>query len=407
MQDNKLIFTVKTFSGLEDVLAGELRELGADDVKAGKRAVSFAGDMAMMMRVNLWARTALNVLCQVHAFEFEDKESFYRQVVDIDWGSYFSVDKTFAVYGVATRSELFTNTMFLGQLTKDAVADHFRDKTGRRPDVDPRQPHVRIHVYVLERRCVVSLDSSGDALFKRGYRREGGLAPINEALAAALIMMSGWDRQSTFLDPMCGSGTFSVEAALLAAKVAPGLLRKSFSFMHWNGFDPQLFDSIREEARQQQVPLRARIMASDINIKGLDVARQNLMETGFLGQVTVQRHDFFSYHPPADNGWVLLNPPYGHRVKQHELPTFYKTIGDTLKHHYSGFYAGIISQEADRLRHLGLKPRKKIRVFNGPLECLFAVYELFQGTHKAHVTAHRPRRPRIQGDEAGAEGLRD
>jgi putative N6-adenine-specific DNA methylase len=395
MQDNTLTLTAKTFAGLEDVLAKELTNLGAADVRPGKRAVMFTGDHDMMMKVNLWSRTALSVLRQINAFHFTDKDSFFSQMLETDWSAYFDAGKTFAVHAVASRSELFTNTMFLGQLTKDAIVDHFRDKTGRRPNVDAHQPEVKINVYVNELYCVVSLDSSGDALFRRGYRRDGGMAPLNEILAAGLILMSGWDGRSTFIDPMCGSGTFSVEAALLGANVAPGIMRKAFSFMHWRGYDPDRFERMCEEARQQQQPLKAHIIASDINIKGLDTARQNLMETGFLGQVRVQRNDFFHFHPPAENGWVMLNPPYGHRLKQDDLPAFYKMIGDTLKQHYAGYYAGIISQEVNRLKHVGLKPRKRFRVYNGPLECQFAVFELFQGSHKEFVTTARPRRPRL------------
>ena len=390
-----LTLTAKTFSGLEEVLAGELSDLGADHVKAGRRAVTFTGDHHMMMRANLWSRTALSVLRHISTFNFTDKDSFYGQMREVDWGACFDVDKTISVHAVASRSEMFANTMYLGQLTKDAVVDHFRDRTGRRPDVDPQDAQIRINVYVYDQVCTVSLDSSGDALFRRGYRREAAIAPLNEILAAGLIRLSGWDGQSLFLDQMCGSGTFSVEAAMMAAKMAPGLLRKSFSFMHWKDYDPDGFASIIEEARQQQVPLKAKIIASDVNIKALDIARQNIMEAGFLGQIRVQRNDFFNYHPPAENGWVLLNPPYGHRIKQDNIQSFYEQIGATLKHHFPGYTAGMISQEINRLRHVGLKPKKKYRVYNGPLECLFMVYELFKGSHKEHVVQKRPRRPRL------------
>ena len=395
MKNTMLTLTAKTFAGLEEVLAGELSDLGAAHVKAGRRAVTFTGDHGLMMRANLWARTALSILRHVNTFSFSGKDSFYEQMRDTDWGACFDVDKTISVHAVATRSELFTNTMYLGQLTKDAVADHFRDRTGRRPDVDPQDAQIRINVYVYDQTCTVSLDSSGDALFRRGYRREAAIAPLNEILAAGLIRLSRWDGQSLFLDPMCGSGTFSVEAAMMASRMAPGLLRKSFSFMHWKDYDPDGFASIREEARQQQVPLRASIIASDVNIKALDITRQNIMEAGFLGQIRVQRNDFFSYHPPAENGWLLMNPPYGHRIKQDNIQGFYEQLGATLKHHFPGYTAGVISQEINRLKHVGLKPKRKIRVFNGPLECLFMVYELFRGPHREHVVQTRPRRPRL------------
>jgi putative N6-adenine-specific DNA methylase len=395
MTQSDITFTAKTFSGLEGVLSRELEDIGAQQINIGNRAVSFQGDIELMIRANLHCRTALNILREIHSFNFTDKDDFFAHMLEIRWSEYFDVDESISVYAVANRSELFTNTMFLGQFTKDAIADHFRALTGRRPDVDNKEPRVKINVYVYHDSCVVSLDSSGDPLFKRGYRKDGGSAPLNEVLAAGLIMLSGWDKESLFLDPMCGSGTFSVEAAMMASGMAPGLMRRHFGFMHWAGYDPTVFDNIREEARQKQRPLRAPILASDVNIKGLDMARQNVMNAGFMGNVKVQRNDFFTFFPPAGHGWVMLNPPYGHRLRQDDIPAFYKKIGDTLKQHYDGFHAGIISQEAGGLKHVGLKPKTRYRVFNGPIECRFVVYELFKGTHKEHVAAVRPKRPRM------------
>ena len=395
MTQSDITFIAKTFSGLEGVLSRELEDLGAQHIHAGSRAVTFQGDMELMIRANLHCRTALNILREVHAFNFTNKEDFFAHMLEIPWTSCFDVDESISVYAVAHRSELFNNTMFLGQFTKDAIADHFRDRTGRRPDVDNRDPRVKINVYVHDDSCVVSLDSSGDPLFKRGYRKEGGGAPLNEVLAAGLIMLSGWDKESLFLDPMCGSGTFSVEAAMMASEMAPGLMRRHFGFMHWAGYDPVLFDKLREEASQKQKPLRAPILASDVNIKGLDIARQHVMNAGFMGKIKVQRNDFFSFFPPAGQGWVVLNPPYGLRMKQDDIPSFYRKIGDTLKQHYAGYRAGIISQEDVGFKYVGLKPRSRYKVFNGPIECRFVVYELFTGTHKEHVAAVRPKRPRL------------
>lgn len=390
-----LTFTAKTFSGLEGVLAKELEDLGAENIQTANRAVSFQGDLALMVRANLYCRTALNILRQVHGFRFTDKDDFFSQMLGINWSDYFSAGETISVYGVAHRSELFNNTMFLAQLSKDAIVDHFREKSGQRPSVDNRNPLVKVNVYVQNDHCVVSLDSSGDPLFKRGYRSEGGGAPLNEVLAAGLILLSGWDKTSLFLDPMCGSGTFSIEAAMMASGMAAGSMRSDFGFMHWKDYDQALFATLRDEAHQKQGPLRVSILASDVNIKGLDIARQNIMNAGFLGTIKVQRNDFFQFFPPSGEGWVLLNPPYGHRIRQDDMPSFYKKIGDTLKQHYAGFRAGIISQEATGLKHVGLKPKSRFRVFNGPLECRFVVYELFSGSHKEHVMAARPKRPRL------------
>ena len=395
MDTQEFILTAKTFAGLEGVLSKELNDLGASEVKPLTRAVRFRGDAELLVRANLWCRTALSILWEVEQFRFTDRDSFYEGMRSIAWDKLFGSGKTISVVPVAHRSELFKNTMFLAQLTKDAVVDCFRDKTGQRPAVDTREAEVRIYVYVNQDHCSVSLDSSGDPLFKRGYRREGGPAPLNEVMAAGLVQLSGWDLQGHFIDPMCGSGTIVVEAAMLAASMAPGSLRRSFAFSHWKDFDPGLHARLLEEAKQKQQPVKARLLASDVNVKVLDIARQNVMQAGFLGPVTVQRNDFFTFVPPPGPGWLVMNPPYGHRIRQESLPEFYKQIGDTFKSRYAGYHACLISQELNGVKHVGLKPRARHKVFNGPLECLFVVYELFQGTHKDHVIATRPKRPRL------------
>lgn len=401
MEQTDYILTAKCFSGLEELLAKELTGIGAAEVVPMRRAVRFRGDREMIVRANLWSRTALSILQEVHNFHFTGKDDFYDRMRSVEWDRLFDVERIISVTPVAHRSELFKNTMFLAQLTKDAIVDHFRDKTGKRPSVDTRDAEVRIHVFVNNDHCMVSLDSSGDPLFKRGYRKDGLTAPLNETLAAGLIMLSGWDKESNFIDPMCGSGTFAVEAAMLAADMAPGSLRKTFGFQYWKDFDPGIHSRMLEEAKQRQRPVKAAILASDVNVKGLDVARQNVMNAGFLGPVTVQRNDFFNFTPPRGGGWMIMNPPYGHRIRQDNVGEFYKKIGDTLKQHFQGFRAGIISQELNGIKNVGLKPKIRQKVFNGPLECLFVVYELFSGTHKDHVISTRPKRPRLPS--AGAE----
>ena len=388
-------FTAKTQAGLEQVLADELTALGAREVTVQKRAVAFEGDQEIMVRANLWSRTAISILKEITQFDFDGKEAFYEQIKQIPWHSYFSVDNAIAVHAIANRSPLFTNTLFLAQLTKDAIADRFRDECGRRPDVDTASAGARIHVYVQENHCIVSLDSSGDPLFKRGYRRATGVAPLNEVLAAGLILLSGWDKRSIFMDPMCGSATFSIEAALMATNTAPGLYRKSFGFSHWNDYNPELFNRMKEEANAQQRPLETRILASDVSGKDLDTARQNILVAGFTGRIQVQRNDFFFYEPPRDQGWVLLNPPYDMRLTKKDLPEFYKQIGNTLKRNYAGYKAGIITEGEAGLKYTGLKPSSKTVVYNGPIECRFAQYDLFEGFRKEHVMKQRAKRPRL------------
>lgn len=396
MSENRFPVVVKTLTGLEEVLAGELRAIGVEDPRVLRRGVSFMGDLGHVYRANMFSRTAIAVLREISAFTFSDRDDFYNKMRAIEWDAHFGVEKSIVIYSVAARSETFSNTLFVSQLTKDAVADYFREKTGERPSVDKDDAHIRLSIYVNQDRCVVSLDSSGDPLFKRGYRREGGGAPLNEVLAAGLIMLSGWDKQSNFVDPMCGSGTFSIEAGLMANNIAPGSLRKQFSFEHWHDFDSTLWEQVKQEAKDQRVSSRITIMASDMNARVIDIARKNIMEAGLMGQIKLQRQEFFNFHPPAGGGWVLLNPPYGERLKRENLPGFYTSIGNTLKNNYQGYKAGIITSDIPAMKSIGLKPVLRTTVFNGPLECKFMVFELFKGSHKDHVIATRPRRKRIE-----------
>ncbi|HSV76044.1 MAG TPA: THUMP domain-containing protein [Bacteroidales bacterium] len=403
MSQSQYPIVVKTLQGLEEILAGELRQLGIENTKLLRRGVSFEGTMSDIYRANMFCRTAISVLREIGSFSFESREEFYAKMAEIAWDSYFSHDKTIVISSVATRSEVFSNTLFLSQLSKDAVVDYFRAKTGQRPTVNKDEAQIRLSVYVNNDRCIVSLDSSGEPLFKRGYRREGGMAPLNEVLASGLIMLAGWDKKSTFIDPMCGSGTFAIEAGLMAAGIAPGSLGRSFSFEHWNDFEPHLWDQVMEEAQKQRSPSVATIMASDMNPKIVEVARKNMMEAGLLGQIRLQRQDFFHYYPPSGGGWVLLNPPYGQRLKNENLNDFYKSIGDILKKSYPGYRAGIINSDVSSIKSIGLKPLSRTTVYNGSLECKFMVFELFSGPHKEHVIATRPKRKRIEQPENRAD----
>ncbi len=378
-------YVAKTFSGLEQVLAGELRAFGAADVEILRRGVLFRGDQRLLYRANILCRTALSILKPLGDFRFDSKDSFYDQMRTIKWTELFPKDKTISVIATAHDSEIFNNTMFVAQLSKDAIVDQFNEAFGSRPSVDTALAQVRIVVNIQGDNCKVSLDSSGEALFKRGYRKMGGMAPINEALAAGLIMLSGWDKTSPFLDPMCGSGTFSIEAAMMAAEIAPGLDRKVFGFSHWNDFANGMLEEEKEAARSQQKPLKAKIIASDLVGKMLDITRTNIMGAGLMGQIKVQKNDFFSYHPREENGWVLLNPPYGQRMKEQDIRALYIHIGDTLKNRFTGYRAGIISAELDAMKHLGLRPKNRFQVFNGPLKATFNIYELFEGGRDDYV----------------------
>ncbi len=377
----KEMYVAKTFAGLEQPLAEELRALGAEEVSILRRGVSFHGDQPLLYKANIWCHTALSLLKPLGDFPFETKDDFYGQMRQISWTELFPPEKTIAVVATAHDSELFNNTMFLAQLTKDAIVDSFSEAYGKRPDVDTASAHIRIVVNVFGNTCKVSLDSSGEALFKRGYRRSGGQAPINEVLAAGLIMLSGWDRKSPFLDLMCGSGTFAIEAAMMSGRMAPAAERKMFGFSHWNDFNEALLEEIRSEAKDRARKPEASIIASDIKGQMLDITRQNAMNAGLLGSIQVQKNDFFTYTPREKNGWLILNPPYGQRMDKQDVRALYIHIGDAMKRQFTGFKAGIISADLESMKHIGLKPLRRFPVYNGPLKATFNVYELFAGRH--------------------------
>ncbi len=371
----------KTFSGLEEVLTAELKSLGAKDVQPLKRAASFTGDQTLLYKVNLWSRAALSILRPVYEFGFETQQEFYEKMREFKWDDFFNVEKSFAISTVAIQS-VFTNTHFLAQRSKDAIVDYFRDNANARPDVNTENPDIKINVYVFKDSCSVSLDSSGMPLFKRGYRKQAGPAPLNEVLAAGLIMLSGWDKQQPFYDPMCGSGTFSIEAAMMALNMAPATFRKDFSFTHWQNHDENLWRSLREEAAAMQTNTLPHIEACDINNKSMAIARQNIMEAGLLGRIKLEKKDFFLSKPSQSRGHLLLNPPYGRRIESGDIHEFYQKIGSTFKHNYAGFHAWIISPDKTLTHKIGLKPIAKHYVFNGQLDCTFLGYKIYEGSKK-------------------------
>lgn len=390
----------KTLAGLEGVLEKELIDLGAQDVKQQRRAVSFTGDTKMLYKVNLWSRTALSILQPLFEFSFETQQEYYEVLREYKWDDIFSVDKTIAINALAFDS-VFTNTHFLAQRTKDAIVDFFTEKTGKRPSVDIDDPQIKINIFITKNTCSVSLDSSGAPLFKRGYRRKNVTAPLNEVLGAGLVLLSGWDKQQPFYDPMCGSATFSIEAGMIALNMAPSIFRRSFSFFHWQDFDTQLWESLKQEAREGELKNVPEILASDISNLAMDAARQNLMEAGLLGRVKLEKRDFFQSKPAHDSGTVIINPPYGRRLQSDDISEYYQNMGTALKHSYAGFKAWIISPDKILTHKIGLRHSSQTMVFNGQIECRFLGYELYQGTKKIHKTdsPRKPLRKRIDPDK--------
>lgn len=378
----KFKIVVKTFAGLEQVLAAELKALGAESVTPERRAVSFLGDKAMLYKANFLLRTALKVLRPVAQFKIHWKDDLYNNTKKINWSEYLTLGKSFAIDSTV-QSELFVNSMYASLKVKDAIADYFRETLGKRPSVNQHDPDIRIHVYLMGDHCEISLDSSGESLHKRGYRMGQGEAPVNEVLAAGMIMLAGWNGQSDFMDPMCGSGTFLIEAAMIAKGIPAGIYRKSFAFEKWLDFDENLFSEIYNGDYERETSIR--IFGSDISVQSCAIARANIKNAGLSKAIEVEVKDFISLDPPFEDAIIITNPPYGERMKPQSVAELYKAMGDVLKQKYAGYAAWIISSSEEGFRNIGLKPSRKIELFNGALPCSFRKFELFRGTYKQKV----------------------
>jgi len=374
-------FVAKTLYGLEKVLSEELIGLGASDVQAVNRAVLFNGDLELLYRVNYCARTALSVLMPVSDFRIRSKEDLYKGGSKIDWDKFLDIDDTFSIVPVIN-SPHFGHTGYAGLILKDSIADYFRKKTGRRPSVNADDPTLLINLHISTDLVTISIDSSVIPLFKRGYRQEQTAAPLNEVLAAGILLLSGWNSSATLIDPMCGSGTIPIEAGLIACKIPPGKFRQFFGFQRWKDFDEELFIKIKHESESiiQHSPVK--IIGSDISEEALQHTRANVSRAGLDETISLQISDFKDLKAYDENGFVFLNPPYGQRLQPDETDELYSMIGRTLKHNFQGNTAWLITSNKDSLKHVGLKPKEKHTLFNGALECILLKYEMYQGTKK-------------------------
>ena len=370
----------KTLQGLEPVLAGEIEQLQGRNIRLLNRAVQFQGDKELMYRANYHLRTALRILKPIGSFTAGDTDRLYQQAKIIKWETVLNPGDTFSIDSVV-RSDAFRDSRYVSQRVKDAVADRFMERYGKRPTVSRTDPSIRIHVHISRNLCNLSLDSSGDSLHKRGYRQFESLAPLNEVLAAGMIMLSGWNGRQPLLDPMCGSGSVVIEAALLAMNIPPGSFRKHFGFQTWNDYDQKLFDRIVRQGRDQ-IGGDAVITGSDISEKAVTAARQNLRSAGIEEKVEMEVRDFFSYLPDVAPGTVIINPPYGERISEPDLNEFYKKIGDKLKKDYAGNLAWVLSANDSALKHFGLRPFKRFILYNGPLKCYYQGFNLYTGSLK-------------------------
>ena len=374
-------FVAKTLYGLEKVLAEELIGLGAGNVQTANRAVLFEGDKSLMYRVNYSARTALSVLMPIADFRIRSKDDLYKGGSKIEWDRFMDTDDTFSIVPVIN-SPHFGHTGYAGLIIKDAIADYFRRKTGRRPSVDTANPRILINLHISNDAVTISLDSSVVPLYKRGYRQEQSVAPLNEVLAAGIILLSGWNVSSTLTDPMCGSGTIPIEAGLIASKIPPGKFRQFFGFQRWKDFDEDLFEKIKLECNSQSGPSPVKIFGSDISEETLKFAKANVTRAGLSDVITLDKSDFKNLKSVDDNGYVILNPPYGQRIQPEEIDLLYGMIGTTLKHNFPGNIAWLITSNKESIRHIGLKPKEKHTLFNGALECILLKYEMYAGTKK-------------------------
>ena len=370
----------KTFQGLEEILAEELTTLGANDIQIGRRMVSFTGDKRMMYKVNFCLRTAIRILKPIKNFTAKDADEVYNQIQAIPWEEYLDVNKTFAIDAVVF-SEEFRHSKFVSYKVKDAIVDYFRKKTGKRPSVRINNPDVLLNIHIAQTTCTLSLDSSGESLHRRGYRQEQVDAPLNEVLAAGMLLMTGWRGECDLIDPMCGSGTIPIEAALIARNIAPGVFRKGFAFEKWVDFDSEMFDEIYNDDSQER-EFTHKIYGYDNNPKANEIATHNIKAAGVSKDVTLKLQPFQQFEQPQEKSIIVMNPPYGERISTNDLLGLYQMIGERLKHAFVGNEAWVLSYREECFDQIGLKPSKKVPLFNGALECEFRKYEIFDGKYK-------------------------
>ncbi len=374
--------TAQTMFGLEQVLANELLKLGARTITEHNRAVSFTGDLGFLYKANFCLRTALRILVPINSFEIHSQQDLYDGIRSMDWDLFLDPKDTLAV-SCTLNTEHFDHSQFVSQRAKDAIVDQFRDKYGERPSVDLEMPTLGIHLYLDHDQCTVSLDSSGGSLHKRGYRDQTNLAPINEVLAAGLVLLSGWDRRSNFVDPMCGSGTVLIEAALYAANIPPGYYRPQFGFQRWGDFDEDLWSTIQEAAIARINDEKPVILGGEISRNVARKAVANIHSAKLEDSITVRNCAFEDLEAPEGRGTMILNPPYGERMDQDEdINGVYKMIGDTFKKKWAGYNAWVITSNLEAAKHIHLTPKPRIKLFNGSLECRFLRYELYSGTRR-------------------------
>ena len=377
-------YIAKTFMGLESVVADELTRLGAENVSKLHRAVEFWGSKELLYKVNYCSRTVLRVLKPIASFDFKTNEQFYKNIFRIPFEQYFSVDDSFCVHSIINES-IFTNSQYASLLTKDALCDRFRDKFDVRPNVDKNNPDISIDVYISGNQCNVSLDSSGASLHFRGYKTSRHVAALNEVLAAGLIALSGWQADCDFIDFMCGSATLPIEAAMYAVNMPAGYFRENFGFMYWSDFDKKLWEKVKKDAKNAIRDFEYKIYGSDISFRYIKEAKENIKKMRLNSIIQLSLESFEDTEPQSVPSHIIINPPYGERLNIEEIENFYQNIGNILKQKYVNCSAWVISSNKDAIKNVGLRPAKKIKVFNAALECDFYKYEMYEGSKKSNI----------------------
>ena len=381
MSNENFKMIAKTFYGFENILCNELLKLGAQKITKGLRSVSFYGDTGFMYKSNLSLRTALKILKPIKEFKFNDLDAYYESIKSIEWEKYMNIDSSFSINSVVFHSKIFNNSKFTSLKAKDAIADRFRSLFGRRPNVNTLNPDIKIEIHVNKSFCTISLDSSGESLHKRGYKKYNSTAPINEVLAAGIILMSGWDGKSDFFDVMCGTGTILIEAAMIAKNIAPNINRPSFAFEKWKDWNETLYETIEDSVKSKEIDYKFKIIGFDISNSMVKKAKKNI-EISEIEIIEIYKKDFFDSKKYCDVESVLfINPPYNKRIPI-DINLFYKKIGDTLKNNYDKTSAWIITANLEAIKSIGLKSSTSIKLFNAQLESRLLNYNIYSGSKK-------------------------
>ena len=372
---------IRTYAGLEEILQAEIHSITGKNASIQKRAVSIEGNMEDVYKINLWSRFSIDVLVHLHSFKASHENILYKYAHQIEWEKYMTKDQTFSISSIV-HSRFFTHSQYVALKIKDALVDRFRKIDGSRPDVDKNEPDMQFVVRISDDKVNILWNTSGTPLFKRGYRKLTGEAPLNEVVAASILEFSGWDQSIPLIDPMCGSGTFVAEAIMKSYNIAPGILRNRFGFEKSNEHDPEIWDSLKEKAKNNICQSSAIIYGYDISLAAVSMTKENIKMFDPSDKIKIEQSDYFNLFKPEEEGMLIMNPPYDQRLKNDHINELYNNIGSRLKHFWENYNAWILSGNLQAIKHIGLKPKRKKTLFNGPLECKLIYIPIYKGSLK-------------------------